>query len=219
MPLRVARSRRADMTKQPLKDNQTYAYKKALRQRAIQELAQRGIDDPAICETHGGAGQLFRVCYRQFKRGVVFEKDPQKTAKLGLQRPTWSVYECDCVQALSEGAGGHLAFDLLDCDPYGQCWEALEAFFGSRRDFAPTMAVVVNDGLRQSLSIGTAWSVKSMQPMVEKYGNDLHPVYLEISEELLGVYAARAGYHVETFAGYYCGPALMNTHWLAILTR
>lgn len=207
------------MPKQKLKDNSTFTHKKVLRERAITMLAEYGVDDPVILEAYGGEGKLYRACYRAFRQGVVMEKDAKKIAVLARQRPTWAVYECDCVQALSDGLGGHLAVNLLDVDPYGDSHPTLEAFFSSQRPFADVLAVVVNDGLRQSLGLGTAWNVKSMRRMVEKYGNDLHPIYLEISEELLRDYVAPVGYRVETFAGYYCGPSQFNTHWLALLRR
>lgn len=198
------------------RDNSTYTQKVHLRQRALDLL---GIDCPVVMETHGGAGKLFDKVYAHLPRGVVFEKDIKKADRLGLQRPTWAVYEADCVAALGAGAGGHIAVDLLDVDPYGECWLAISAFFGSQRPFAPRMVIVVNDGLRQSLSLGKAWSVGSMRGMVERFGNDLHPVYLEVCEVLLKEKAADAGYTVSRFHGYYCGYSQANTHFLAVLER
>lgn len=207
------------MPKQKVKDNSTYPFKKRLRERALEALVEAGIAAPVVMETHGGTGQLFRGCYRNLTQGVVFEQNGEKAVKLARQRPTWAVYQCDCVSALSEGVGGHLAVELLDVDPYGDSHPTLDAFFASARPFAPVMAVVVNDGLRQSLGLGTAHNIRSMQGMVEKYGNDLHPIYLEVSQELLVGYAKRVGYTVTMFAGYYCGPAQFNTHWMALLRR
>ncbi len=136
-----------------------------------------------------------------------------------MQRPTWAVYECDSTAALSEGVGAHLTITLLDVDPYGESWPTLKAFFKSQRPFADRMVVVVNDGLRQKLRINGAWSTGSMRSMVEKYGNDLHPIYLDICAELLGEYADSAGYFVDEFAGYYCGASKLLTHFLAVLQK
>src|SRR5690606_31820124 len=106
------------MPLQKKKNNSTYYQKTRLRERTLQSLAEAGIDAPVVMETHGGTGQLYRACYRTFPQGVVFEQKGEKAAKLALQRPTWAVYQCDCVNALSEGVGGHLAVNLLDIDPY-----------------------------------------------------------------------------------------------------
>jgi hypothetical protein len=201
------------------KDNATFKQKRALRRKALALLADLGIPQPIVLETHGGAGALWNACYATLPVGVVMEKDAQKSARLGKQRPTWAVYECDCVEALAAGVGSHLPVDLLDIDPYGQCWDSLTAFYSSKRPFAPVMAVVVNDGLRQTLSLGRAWATESMRSVVERRGNDLHPVYLEVCEELMHEKAATAGYRVDRFHGYYCGDKLANTHFLAVLKQ
>lgn len=170
-------------------------------------------------ETHGGFGTLFDACYGHIQRGIVFEKQAEKADTLSLQRPTWAVYEADCEAALEAGAGAHLAIDLLDVDPYGSCWDTIEAFFSSDRPFAERMTVVVNDGLRQSLSMGKAWTVKQLSGMVQRFGNDLHPVYLDVCKVLLQEKAAAAGYEIEHFGGYYCGVKKFNTHFMAVLKR
>src|SRR5690349_14586889 len=108
-------------------DNSTFKKKRALRLKALELLAELGIPQPAVMETHGGAGTLWNACYSTLPRGVVMEKDASKAARLGKQRATWAVYECDCVEALAAGVGAHLSIDLLDCDPYGECWNALDA--------------------------------------------------------------------------------------------
>lgn len=207
------------MPKTAQKDNQTFAHKKALRKRALELLAERGIDTPIVMETHGGAGKLWEACYEHLPFGITLEKNPDKTARLGKQRPTWCVYECDCEVALREGVGSLWAVDLLDVDPYGQAFPTLEAFFSSNRPFADMMVVVVNDGLRQKLRMKGAWDVKILHSKVEKYGNDLFPVYLDLCRELLEESVARAGYRMEHFAGYHCGPLDQMTHFLALLVR
>lgn len=52
-----------------------------------------------------------------------------------------------------------------------------------------------------------AWSIGLLQGAVNKYGNDLHPIYLEICQEMLREKASEAGYSLTRFAGYHCGHA------------
>lgn len=199
-------------------DNATLNEKTQLRRAALKLLAESGIE-PVICETHGGNGVLFDACYAHLTRGVVFEKDARKAATLGKQRPTWAVYEADCEMALAAGVGAHLTVTLLDIDPYGSPWEALDGFFGSARPFAPAMLVVVNDGLREALEMKHAWQIHALRPMVERHGNDLYPIYLEICREMLETKAALAGYAVRRFHGYYCGKRGKMTHYLSVLCQ
>jgi hypothetical protein len=205
------------MTQQ--KDNGSFEEKAALRRQAVDILAGWGVDAPLVMETHGGNGALFDACYAHVEEGVVFEKDALKTATLGKQRPTWAVYEADCVTALELGVGKHWVIDLLDVDPYGAPWDVLRGFFESERPLAERMVVVVNDGLRQKLASGSGWEVKALEGMVMKYGNDLHPIYLDICKELLGEVVANAGYRLERFHGYYCGHSLAMTHYLGVLVK
>lgn len=201
------------------KDNQTFRHKKALRLKALAMLAERGVEQPVVMETHGGAGALWNACYPTLTQGVVFEQEPAKAARLAKQRPTWAVYEADCVEALRGGVGRHWTVELLDADPYGECWPALEAFFSSERPFAQRMMLVVNDGLRQTLALQRAWATTSLQGAVARHGNDLHPIYLEICEELVNEKVAAAGYRVDHFGGYFCGVHQNMTHFLAVLER
>lgn len=200
-------------------DNSTFQQKVELRRKVLEILAEQGIQRPIVMESHGGSGKLFDALYAHLERGVVFEKDDAKSAILGKQRPSWCVYECDCEVAIRGGVGGHLPIDLLDIDPYGQAWEVIDAFFSSRRQFAPFMVVAVNDGLRQSLSLGKAWDVGSMKAMVRKYGNDMHPIYLDVCRDLMEEKAAIAGYRLDRFSGYYAGKNNANTHFLAVLCQ
>jgi len=208
------------MAKPKPKDNSTFKQKRALRRRALADLAALGISQPAVLETHGGTGQLWKACYEHLPVGVVLEKDPRKAAILGLQRTHWRVYEGECVNALQEGVAGDLAIELLDCDPYGGALETVSAFFQSKRQFAPIMVVVVNDGMRQSLSLGKAWTIHALAPYVEQYGNDaIYPAYGEVCREHLEKEATAVGYTVSRFSFYYCGANGYLTHYYALLTR
>jgi hypothetical protein len=169
-------------------------------------------------ETHAGLGQIWSACYQGLTDGVAIEKEPARAAHLAKQRPTWAVYQADCVAALAGGAGAHLCVNVVDVDPYGDPWPTIAAYFESQRPFPDTLAVVVNDGLRQKVRIG-AWDVGTLQEIVMEYGNDLDGVYLEVCQELMQRKAAARGYEVERWAGYYCGHAQQMTHYLAILRR
>lgn len=200
-------------------DNSTFEHKVKIRQEGLKRFSEMGVSFPVVMETHGGFGVLFDSCYAHLQGGVVFDKDTEKADRLGLQRPTWAVYEADSAEALRGGAGGHVAVDLLDVDPYGEPWPVIDAFFSSQRQFAETMMVVVNDGLRQSLSLGKAWTIHSLSKMVRTFGNDLHPIYLDVCKVMMADLAAKAGYCVEHFGGYYCGIHQANTHYLAVLAK
>jgi len=194
------------------KDNQTLPFKIADRKALLSSMDEA----PVVMETHGGAGGIFLSCYREVEQGIAFEKDPAKAAVLAQQRPAWAIYEADCVASLAGGAGGHLLVNVLDVDPYGECWPVLAAFFGSERPRSERLYVAVNDGLRQKIKTG-AWAVKSMSSMVRKYGNALCGLYLQVCEELLAHHAKIAGYEIKRFYGYYCGASKGMTHFVAHL--
>lgn len=177
------------------------------------------IPEPMVMETHGGAGKLYEACYGHIEEGVVFEKDEAKLAILGKQRPTWAVYGANCEAAILGGAGAHLPVNFLDVDPYGDPWPVISAFFSSNRPRPKSVAVVVNDGLRQKTRVGGAWDAGSLSEMVLKYGNGLDAHYLDICQELMESKAAQAGYGLSRWAGYYCGYMDQMTHYLAILEK
>lgn len=81
------------------------------------------------------------------------------------------------------------------------------------------MAVVVNDGMRQALSMGAAWSIHALEPYVERYGNDLYGVYGELCGEFIHERAAAVGYTVNRFMYLYVGKKGFVTHWYALLER
>jgi hypothetical protein len=178
------------------------------------------VDNPVVMETHGGYGAIWNQCYMDIAQGVVFEKDADKTKVLAVQRPAWAVYECDCEMALAAGVGSHLPVNFLDCDPYGAPWPVLDAFFLSDRPFPPTLAIVVNDGLRQGLEMNGGWKVESLRDVVSVYGNNtLYANYLEICKELLQEKASQRGYTLTRWAGYYCGHAQQMTHYAGLFNR
>ncbi len=171
-------------------------------------------------ETHGGFGKIFDLCYSQIQEGVVFETDPQKSNYLAKQRPTWAVYEADCMRAIAGRVGAHLPINFIDIDPYGSPWEIINAFFDNWQQFPPRLAIAVNDGLRQKLKMQGAWSVGALEEMVSRLGNQaFYANYKEICQMMLQEKAAQAGYKLIRWAAYYCGHLNQMTHYAAILER
>ena len=171
-------------------------------------------------ETHGGYGKIFLKCYSHLPVGVVFEKLSEKTAVLAQQRPGWSVYEADCETAIAAGVGAHLPVNFLDLDPYGEPWPILDAFLTSERPKPERLVVVVNDGLRQKCKMNGAWTVRSMQTAVDRLGNAvLYERYLDVCRDLVKEKAAKVGYALRRWTGYYCGFANQMTHYAALLER
>jgi hypothetical protein len=177
------------------------------------------IDDPIVLESHAGYGKLYQQCYRGIATGVAFEKDQRKAAAVAQQRPTWAVYQADCIRALQAGVGSHLRVNVLDVDPYGEPWPALRAFFSSKRPFSQTMVVVVNDGLRQKIKMTGGWNVGSLGGVIRRYGNHCYESYKEICQELLGEIVFLAGYRIEKWTAYYCGALQAMTHYAARLNQ
>lgn len=173
---------------------------------------------PVILETHGGVGRIGDACYGEVLAGCVFEKDPAKSGILARKRPTWAVYECDCETAIRGGVGDYLEVTLLDVDPHGDPWPVIEAFFASDRPRATVLRVAVNDGLRQKVKMGGAWSAGTLEQMVQRYGNQLFSRYVEVCCELMKEKAALAGYRLDGWRGYYCGHAKQMTHYAATLS-
>ena len=197
------------------KDNSTFLEKVALRRRMLGQVEQA----PVVMETHGRFGKIWAKVYGGVRDGVVFEKDSNRAAILARQRRTWAVYEGDCVNALLAGAGAHLEVNVLDLDPYGEPWSALSAFMESDRPRTDVLWMVVNDGLRRKLGVSGAWDVEVMRPAVMQFGNNLFGKYLGVCRWMIQEKAARAGYRLDRFAGYYCGAGKGMTHYLARLVR
>jgi len=197
------------------KDNSTIRLKVALRQRALKVTSA----ELPVLETHGGAGRIYERCY-DTRVGVVLEKKPEKAEHLAKQRPTWRVYQCDSAKALACGLANDLAFGLVDIDPYGSPWPILEALLlKSRRQWPDVVQIVVNDGLRQKCKMGGSWNAGDLREMVEQYGNNLYPIYLEVAREKLEKIAGQAGFKLTGWVGYYCGHAGDMTHYWATLQK
>lgn len=198
-----------------VKDNGTLDKKVALRITALKRQPS-----PTVMETNGGMGDIYASVYHHLHTGVVFEKNATRALHLAHQRPHWAVYEADCLPSLRQGAGSHLPINFLDVDPWGDPWPIIEAFLLSERPRVGELVIVVNDGLRQSVKMGGAWQSPCLEPVVEKWGNQLWDRYLPACEWLMDTLAVRANYQMTFFDGYYCGSDIhsMNiTHYVALL--
>ncbi len=198
------------------RDNSTFKSKAKLRKKALAML-----DAPCVMETHGGYGAIYDECYRSRDiPGVVFEQNPIKADALAKQRPTWAVYECDCVAAIGEGVGFHVPVNLFDIDPYGSPWDVVDAIMGQARRLPATVVLAVNDGLRQKVQMNGGWDVAQLAPAVRRFGAaSMYRKYLEVCEFLLQQKAVEAGYALDRFGGYYCGHGDNMTHYAALLRR
>lgn len=195
------------------KDNSTFSHKRSLRLRML-----RQINNPIILETNGGYGKLYDACYSNVPLGVVIERDAKKSAFLAEQRQTWAVYQADCIAALSEGLGKQFAVNFVDIDPYGDPWPIVDAFLGSDRPRPKRLIIVVNDGLRQKIQLGGAWSTRSLASAVSKFGNDfIGAEYLKVCRWMMDRKATQAGYALGSFVGYHCGHLGQITHYGAVL--
>lgn len=177
------------------------------------------VERPIVLEAYGGSGKLWQQVYSHLPEGIVFEKDPRKIDILVQQRPTWSVYEGDCIPALATGIGRHLPVNLLDVDPYGSPWLAIEGFLTSRRPMPDVLHIVVNDGSRHQLEVTGGWTTKVLQPLIDTFGNGLRDHYLECCQLLMAERAEQAGYQLRHWHGYYCGNGQKMTHYWAVLER
>ena len=196
----------------------TFAKKVNLRRRVLADLEAHGAE-PAILETHGGWGRLYEALYAGAAGGVVFERHRHRAEHLARQRPTWAVYETDCVPALAAGVGSHLAPNLIDLDPYGGPWEALGAALSGLADLGDPLWVVANDGILEKLRIQGAWAIHCLRELVPEFGNKLDDVYLDVAKVMVGRLAAVRGYRLDDWRGYYCGKTRNLTHWAARLRR
>jgi hypothetical protein len=194
------------------KDNSTFLSKKKLRHELL-----KLVPDSVVMETHGGTGKLWQACYSHIERGVVFEKDPDRAALLAKQRRTWSVYEGECVAAISAGFGAHLPVNFFDIDPYGSAWPIVDAVLGRAK--AESVGLAVNDGLRQKIQLTGGWDVECLENAVRKYGNRLFDIYLDVCREMMEEKAARVGYALSRFWGNYAGHNGVMTHYAAVLKR
>lgn len=195
-------------------DNSAFEQKVLIRRHALSLVEQQ-----VIMETHGGTGALYTKLYRRLMEGVVFEKHPDKTEILARQRPSWAVYEADCIQALRAGAGAHLAVNYLDVDPHGISIEVVDAFLNSARPKVGRLVLVGTDGGRMRVRFQSAWCTAAFTEIVAEFGNSFHDCYLDALEWYIRRRAAVAGYTVEQFGGTYSGHLHDVALYMAVLAH
>lgn len=173
------------------------------------------IKHPRILECFGGYGVLYdRIWRKNDATGAVIEKDAERARHLAEQRQKWVVVRGDCEIVLQAGFCDWLAFDILDCDPYGEPWKAIRAFFGNRV-YADAMFVVATDGLVYDLQRGARSLM--MRPFIEKYGREFVKVnYGMVAEELLTNIIKPRGFEVRDFKFH---KQNRLAHWTAKLER
>lgn len=178
------------------RDNNDLEFKIKLRKSFLKSIS----DAPVILEIYGGSGRIFNRVYSKYEHGVVLEKNPEKVEFLCKQRPSWAVYECDSVKALSDGFYVWKNFNFIDCDPYSNPYLSLEAFFHGRKMLPENLAIVVTDGMPLAIQLrGGGWRVKIPQELVQKFGNNLNNNYIEVVRYYWNQKAAELGYTVSRF--------------------
>jgi hypothetical protein len=200
------------------KDNSTLRRKVALRTNLLATLNGMG-ESPVVLEGFGGVGAIYHRCYRGIGVGVVFEKNEEKAKQLAVSRPTWAVYEGDTAALFRSGIGSHLPVNFLDLDPYGGAWDYVEAFFGSERPFPSTLALAVNDGLRNNIKMH-GWATDAISDAIQTFGQkETYANYLEVCRWKLEKIVGQRGYSLTHWTGYYCGHNNDMTHYAAICRR
>ena len=204
------------MTASVQKDNSTFRDKARLRKKALAL-----VDSPVVMETHGGYGAIYDECYRRADYpGVVFEKHPLKADSLAKQRPTWAVYQCDCVMAIAEGVGFHIPVNFFDIDPYGSPWDVVDAILSQHDRLPGKIVMAVNDGLRQRVQMNGGWNTDQLHRAVNHFGAaSMYRRYLDACQFTLKLKAGEAGYSLARFGGYHCGFGNNMTHYAALLER
>lgn len=193
------------------KDNAGLAEKVRLRLEALKHLDAT----PYVLECYAGRGEIGARLYGE--RGIAIEKDEVKAALLARRRPSWAVYEGDCVAALRAGLAAEEPVNFVDVDPYGDPWPAVEAFL-SRRESSGPVVVAVNDGLGKTIKMGNSWKIKSLSRAVDHFGSDLWDIYPKVCRWLFGEIATENGYRLEHFAAFRGGASQQMTHYCAVLS-
>jgi len=176
--------------------------------------------EPVVLEAFGGWGKIHRACYRSIADGVIFEQDRERAYFLSEMRPEWAVYRGDSLYMLGAGIGKEWPVNFVDFDPYGEPWPFIEAFFQSDRPWPDRLVVAVHDGLRNMLMRNRAWHIRSLEELVNRYGNrTVADQYVVMCRELFATHAARAGYVITQWVADYGGYRNQSTHYIAALDR
>lgn len=184
---------------------------------ALRAAVRAQVGAPFLLECYGGSGAMYRACWRACP-GVVLEKDPAYVGTLARERPTWKVYEGDTVAMLHAGLVAYLPITLVDCDPYGQPWPALEAFLMAQRVWQESWGLVVTDGGIQKIQLSGGWDMPGWEPYIQRYGNGLMAHYLAVCRERLQDLVTSYGYDIAWWHGQY-GVGRHIAYYGAVLRR
>lgn len=162
------------------------------------------IPQPYIIELYGGKGLMYTHCWND-TQGVVFEKDPKLIDTLATVRPSWRVYQGDTVKALQAGVCSSVIPQhvILDCDPFGSPWPAIEAYIRALIVPPIVLGLAVTDGAIQKVQLTGGWDVDGWSPHVLKYGNDIYDRYLFFSKMRLEALLKPQGYTLISWHGVY----------------
>ncbi len=131
---------------------------------ATRERVARGLQPSArILEGCAGRGHMYRAVWSRF-RGAAMDHNRTKAEAAARERPDWAVYCGDVERALAAGWMGHVAFEVVDFDPYGEPWKFLRALLMSEREWAPVTRVVLTDGYIRPQALVMAMPCKALFP-------------------------------------------------------
>ncbi len=186
------------------RDNSSLPLKLALRREALAACKRK---PPFVLDAFAGLGEMHRALYSDLN-GVAIDNDPNRAGLLPFARPTWTCLDADAVSAIENGLLAQYDFDLIDLDPYGNPWPAVLAVIASiRRE----VVLIVTDGMRSKIRISDGFAIKSIAPMLQRFGASLHDRYLDACRWRLENEGAR----VLQFRGAYAGANKAMTYWWA----
>lgn len=123
------------------KDNTETHHKLAVRRRAAETLGEGDF----ILEAFAGSGEMYSALWHRWA-GFTMDKDLAKVTRAAKQRKRWGCYQGDTLRALEAGWLENIEFKLVDFDPYGEPWPALQAYFAGHLAFHSPWVAVCTDG-------------------------------------------------------------------------
>lgn len=196
-------------------DNGNLKYKLKLRKIA-KSYAVEKLGDLTCVETHGGKGRLFGLLYYDILNGAVFEQNALKCDILRQQRPAWRCYNTDVNTAISAGVLEDFQFNYVDIDPYGACWNTVEALFSSPI-LSDNLILAVNCGALHNIRM-RGLQVQFMEDAHTKFSSSIDQ-YLYVCRYLIDKKSTRVGFKIEYFSGFYHGIGNQMTQFMCHLTR
>lgn len=143
---------------------------------AIRRLAEAAAPPGPVLETHGGTGWLASTVYAG-RTGIGIELNQRKAAARARILPAWWSIVGDSASVLRSGALRWFAPAIIDVDPYGDPWPALEAA-AAGVSVPPAVVLAVTDGLPRALQIRD-YRVPSLRADIAAHGLDYVREYYE----------------------------------------